>query len=415
MMEQEKVDVLVIGAGPAGTVAAATLKQQGMNVRIVEKQQFPRFVIGESLLPRSIDHFEEVGLLDALKKQGFQTKHGAKFLKGDRACDFDFSEKFTDGREWAWQVPRADFDKALADEVERKGVPIDYQWGVSDVCFEGSDSRTIVENEKGEKKEIHARKIVDASGYGRVLPRLLGLDQPSDFSPRTAMFTHLKEPERPEGEVEERIFLIAHTKDVWIWVIPFSNGITSVGFVGDPEFFERFEGSPEERFTAMIHQDENVRCRFSKPAFVFTPKQIHAYSVSVKKLYGEGFVLTGNSTEFLDPIFSSGITFATETASVAGKLIGREMQGEKVDWEKEFKEHVLQGVDTFRTFVERWYDGTLQNIFFAPHVEMNVKKRISSVLAGYVWDLENTYVKNPDRSLKTLERVIEIEGQHGEE
>ncbi len=410
-MKQESVDVLVIGAGPAGTLAAATLKDRGIDTRIVEKEQFPRFVIGESLLPKSMEHFEETGLLEPLKEQGFQKKYGAKFLKGDLSCDFDFSNNFTDGWEWTWQVPRADFDKVLADEVERKGVPIDYKCNVKDVIFDGPDSRSIVEDANGEEKEIHARKIVDASGYGRVLPRLLGLDEPSDLTPRTAMFTHLEEPERPDGESQDRILLIAHRKDVWIWVIPFSNGITSVGFVGDPEFFEGFEGSEEDRFTAMIHQEQNIRERFKNPSYVFTPKEIHAFSVSVKKLYGEGFVLTGNSTEFLDPIFSSGTTFATETATVAGKLISRELQGEKVDWEKEFKEHILKGVEVFRAFVERWYDGTLQNIFFAPNVDAKVKQRLCSVLAGYVWDPENNYVRNTDQALKTLERIMEIEGQ----
>ncbi len=410
-MKKESVDVLVIGAGPAGTLAAATLKERGVDTRIVEKEQFPRFVIGESLLPKSMEHFEEAGLLEALKNEGFQKKYGAKFLKGDRSCDFDFSETFTQGWKWTWQVPRADFDKVLADEVERKGVPIDYKCGVKDVAFEGSDSRTIVEEADGEQKEIHARKIVDASGYGRVLPRLLDLDKPSDLPPRTAFFTHLKEPERPEGEAQDRILLIAHSKDVWIWVIPFSNGITSVGFVGDPEFFRRFDGSQEERFTSMIQEEDHIRERFAKPDYVFTPKEVHAYSVGVKKLYGDGFVLTGNSTEFLDPIFSSGTAFATETATLAGKLISKELQGEDVDWEKEFEAHILKGVDVFRSFVKRWYDGTLQNIFFAPNVDLKVKQRLCSVLAGYVWDPENNYVRNTDQALQTLERVMEIEGQ----
>ncbi len=411
MEKEEQVDVLVIGAGPAGTLAAATLNAHGIDTRIVEKERFPRFMIGESLLPRSMEHFEETGLLDTLKEQGFQEKYGAKFLKEDRYCDFDFSETFTKGWEWTWQVPRADFDKALADEVQRKGVPIEYECGVADVEFDGSDSRTIVEDKTGGRKAIHARKIVDASGNGRVLPRLLGLDRPSELPPRTAMFAHLEEPHRPEGEAEDRILLIAHSKEVWIWVIPFSNGITSVGFVGDPAFFEGFQGSEEERFTEMIRKERHIRCRFEDPRFVFTPKQIHAYSSGVSRLYGDGFVLTGNSTEFLDPIFSSGITFATESATLAGKLISREFKGEAVDWEKEFAEPIMQGVSTFRSFVERWYDGTLQNIFFAPKVEPKVKERLCSVLAGYVWDPKNHFAMNADRSLETLERVIEIEGQ----
>src|SRR6187397_846126 len=148
-MMKEKTDVLVIGAGPAGTIAASILKKQGLNIKIVEKQQFPRFVIGESLLPRCMEHLDAAGLLDAVKAQGFQEKLGAKFVRGEEICDFNFSDQFTKGWNWTWQVQRAQFDKALADEVERKGVPIDYKTGVTDIKFHNDHSITTVEHADG--------------------------------------------------------------------------------------------------------------------------------------------------------------------------------------------------------------------------------------------------------------------------
>ena len=131
----QQVDVLVIGAGPAGTVAASIIHQAGYRVRIVEKQQFPRFVIGESLLPRCMEALEEAGFLDAVKAGGFQEKGGAKFEKNGKICDYSFGDAYTKGWTWTWQVPRAEFDKILADTVASQGVPVDYQTTVTGIRF----------------------------------------------------------------------------------------------------------------------------------------------------------------------------------------------------------------------------------------------------------------------------------------
>src|SRR6187549_3650996 len=130
-MNVENVDVLVIGAGPAGTIAASIVKQAGFNIKIVEKQKFPRFVIGESLLPRCMEALEEAGFLEAVKAKGFQQKFGAKFVRDGKICDFNFDSQYTTGWNWTWQVPRAEFDKTLADTAESMGIPIDYETTVT--------------------------------------------------------------------------------------------------------------------------------------------------------------------------------------------------------------------------------------------------------------------------------------------
>ncbi len=123
-MKSEQVDVLVIGAGPAGCIAAAMIHKQGFKVKMLEKEKFPRFVIGESLLPRVMDHLEEAGLLEAVKKEKFQEKFGAKFVRGDEICDFNFGDQFSNGWKWTWQVPRAQFDQVLAETVKAQGVSL---------------------------------------------------------------------------------------------------------------------------------------------------------------------------------------------------------------------------------------------------------------------------------------------------
>ena len=170
-----KTDILIIGAGPSGTVAASMANRNGLKVTIVESMKFPRFVIGESLLPRCMNVFEEAGLMKVIEKQSYQKKYGAQFLRGKNTCDFNFSEQFTEGWSWTWQVPRDHFDKVLADEVEKQGVEILYETTVTDIKFNVQESVISVKDKNDNLLEITSKFIIDASGYGRVIPNMLDL------------------------------------------------------------------------------------------------------------------------------------------------------------------------------------------------------------------------------------------------
>lgn len=407
-MEKEKVDVLVIGAGPAGSVAASIINKAGFKVKIVEKLKFPRFVIGESLLPRCMEALEEAGFLDALKEAGFQEKFGAKFVKNGMVCDYLFADQYTPGWNWTWQVPREQFDKILADTVEKMGVPVSYETTVTGIEFNGTDSITTVEDKDGNVSQIDARFIVDGSGYGRVIPKLFNLDVPSNLSARKALFTHTVDLKRSMDDEPNRITIIVHQPGVWIWVIPFSNGNTSLGFVGDVAFFKDLAGNNEEQLRNLIASEPYLKERFDNVEFVFTPKVLESYSTSTSKFYGDGFVLTGNVTEFLDPVFSSGVTLATVSSQLAGNLVIRKLNGEHIDWNESYTEPMLQGVNTFRSYVMAWYEGTLDKIFFAENQVADIKSMICSVLAGYVWDNSNPYVKNHLTALQKLAKLIKI-------
>ncbi len=370
-MSIEQVDVLVIGAGPAGTVAASIVNKAGFKVKIVEKQKFPRFVIGESLLPRCMEALEEAGFLDALKENGFQEKYGAKFVKNGQICDYYFADQFTEGWNWTWQVPRAQFDKTLADTVEKMGVPVCYETSVTGIEFNGSDSVTTVEDINGNESQIKARFIIDGSGYGRVIPKLFNLDKPSNLSPRKALFTHVVDLKRALDEEPNRITIIVHKPGIWIWVIPFSNGVTSIGFVGDCSFFSELSDDNEEALRQLFASEPYLAERLKDIEFVFEPKILQAWSTTTDTFHGDGFVLTGNVTEFLDPIFSSGVTLATVSSQNAAHLVIRKLNGEDVDW-NEYTKQIIQGVDTFRSYVMAWYEGTLDTIFFAKKQNMEL-------------------------------------------
>jgi len=411
-MNDITVDVLIIGAGPSGCVAAAYLNNNGISCKVVEKSTFPRFVIGESLLPRCMDHFEETGLLDCLMEQGFEIKAGARFLKNDIVCNFDFGKKHTPGWDYTWQVPRAHFDHTLAKEIQKKGVDLSFGQEVTDVVFdEKGHSTTSVKSENGTEYTIKAKFIIDSSGYGRVLPRLLDLDKPSSLDANSAIFTHVKETKRPEGVEGTLITFDVVRDDVWLWVIPFSNGVTSIGFVGPTEFIESYEGTNTEKLKEMLKISDYYFERLKDQDFLFEPYTIKNYSKAVKQLYGKGYALTGNSAEFLDPVFSSGVTFATESGLKSAKLITKELQGETVDWEEEYTGYIMKGVDVFRTYVKEWYTGNLQKIFFHRPENPVIKEQICAVLAGYVWDESNPFVKNHNRLVKTVAKVIDMENE----
>ena len=411
-MNTEKVDVLVIGAGPAGTVAASIVNKAGFKIKIVEKMKFPRFVIGESLLPRCMEALTEAGFVDAIKAKGFQEKFGAKFVKDGKVCDYSFADQYTAGWNWTWQVPRAEFDKTLADTVESMGVPIAYETTVTGIVFNGSDSITTVQDINGHTSEIEARFIIDGSGYGRVIPRLFNLDKPSNLAPRKALFSHMVDVKRSLDDEPNRITIVVHEPGVWIWVIPFSNGVTSLGFVGDPAFFRKYDGNDEQQLRTLISLQPYLSERFKDVEMIFPPRVLESWSTTTDTFYGDGFVLTGNVTEFLDPIFSSGVTLATVSSQIAAHLVIRKLNGDSIDWQKEYTDQMMQGVNTFRSYVMAWYDGTLDTIFFSEKQDNAIKNKICSVLAGYVWDISNAYVKDHDTALQKLARLIELEKRY---
>jgi flavin-dependent dehydrogenase len=416
-MTKEFVDVLVIGAGPSGCVSASYLHKNNIKIKVVEKAKFPRLVVGESLIPRVMDHFAEAELFECLNAMNFEKKLGARFIRGEEICVFDFSQKFGEGWDWTWQVPRADFDNTMAQEIVRKGIDLEFESEVLEVSFEGKNSKTIVKDKDGNLKEIHAKFIIDSSGYGRVLPRLLDLDTPSKLDPHSSIFTHVKDINRPEGEEGTQISFDILETEVWLWVIPFSNGNTSLGVVGPTDFINSLSENKDnaEALRNAIQQSDYYIKRFKGTEFLFEPVKLENYSRAVKRMYGDGFALTGNSSEFLDPVFSSGVAFATESGMLAAKLYIKESQGIEVDWEVEFTDYMKRGIAVFTTYVKEWYTGNLQTLFFHQPENLDVKEKICSVLAGYVWNEENPFVKKHDHVIANMAYLLNMQKEQSPE
>ena len=403
----ERCEVLIVGAGPAGAVAAALLRQQGRHVIVLEREQFPRFSIGESLLPQSMQYIEQAGMLRAVVEAGFQYKNGAAFVRGERYTAFDFRDKHSSGWGTTYQVQRAAFDQVLANEAARQGADVRYRHQVTAAEFSGQGGVLSVTPADGQPYTVEARFVLDASGFGRVLPRLLDLEQPSNFPVRGAIFTHIEhgivDPQFDGNKI--RVCVHPDHCDVWYWLIPFAGGRCSIGVVAEQAFLAQYQGSETERLQALVNAEPTQRRLLANAKWDTPARQIVGYSSNVKQLWGQGYALLGNAGEFLDPVFSSGVTIAVKSASLAVACLQRQLDGAAPDWENDFAIPLKKGVDTFRTFVESWYAGGFQDIIFHEPQQPEIRRMISSILAGYAWDESNPYVKESKRRLTALESL----------
>ena len=389
-----KTEVLVIGAGPAGSVASSMLARLGRDALVLEAGVFPRFQIGESLLPRCNDILEDAGLLEAVQARNYMPKRAAVFLRGNARERFSFAEMFPGQRPAAMQVPRADFDQTLATQAARNGADIRFQQRVDAIAFDGPNSTTqVTDLETDERYTVEAKLVIDCSGYGRVLPRLLNLEKEPSLGPRCAVFNHFEGDIRPVGVGEGDIWICIHPRDVWIWIIPFANGRTSVGVVGERALIEAAGGTDKERLQNLLMEDLNAQHRLRKAHPVLKTARLEGWSAAVSRFHGPGWVLTGNAGEFLDPVFSSGVTLALESSHRAALLAHRQLHGEAVDWDKEYVAVLSRAIGTFRMFIHSWYSGELQKVLLHQEKDSKIKRAITSVLGGYVLDPQNPFVR----------------------
>ena len=400
-------DVLIIGGGPAGSMAALKLLQEGYSVQIIEKVKFPRFVIGESLLPRCNELLEEVNVLNIIEKAKFQFKGGVAF---QNECDdlkvIHFKQNMGQKHNSSFQVRREKFDKILLDEAVQQGAKLSIESSVID--YDEEKNIVTVEHKNSKKEKYQAKKVIDASGYGRVLPRLLNLESSSTLQLRNAIFCRVTNDIRPTDETDGYIYVyVVGNNDAWIWNIPLSQTETSVGIVCSDEYYQKFHMNPETFWNHIIQQNSHAKKRYASTKKINEVNLINGYSSNVKTMFGKNFVMVGNATEFLDPIFSSGVTLALESAVKAAELIHLELKGQTINWKEDYEDYMMLGINVFREYVEAWYDGRLQEILFSKTLTSDkIERKIVSVLSGYVWDKSNMFVHSPKESVNVTHNIL---------
>lgn len=408
MVQHEETEVIIIGAGPGGSLAGTTLANRGRKVIVLEREYFPRFVIGESQLPRSTQLLEEAGLLDVVLARNFMKKYAATFKNGDQTRRFCFADGLPGDAPMAFQTPRGLFDQVLTTAARARGVDVRFGHQVDAIdLHEDRVTLHVTDLEAQRKIILTGRWLLDCSGFGRVLPRLLDLEAPPCLLPRKACFTMFEGDQRPGGAEEGDIWINVLPGVGWGWIIPFSDGRSSVGFLADATRYDAAADTDRERLLAMVRAEPNMNRRLRQAEPVLKVSQIQGWTRTVHRMSGPRWAVVGNAGDFIDPIFSSGVMLAMESGTLAAKLVDRELAGEAIDWQREYENVIKRATDVFRAFAQSWYDGDLVRIMFSDETDENIRRSIVSILSGNVRNQKNSLVRRPERGLKTLLAAIE--------
>jgi flavin-dependent dehydrogenase len=385
-------DVLIVGAGPAGCTLAYLLADAGRRVLVVDRTDGPSFKVGESLLPAGVHLCHQMGLKTALEEGGFKPKLGARFVLSETGDTrrYPFSGALRDDfGSLAYQVKRLDFDTLLYRHARDVGA--EFLWGgqVTAVDLEG-ESGVSVKLADGER--VAARFLADGTGQVHLLARHLGLHRLVPGLDKVAMFAHFENV--PPGYDDGDIIAIWNT-DYWVWVIPFADGTTSIGVVGDPRFIRAAGSTDQERFDALCSATGSHR-RSLEGRRALLPLQRRAdFSYECETVAGPRHVLIGDAAGFVDPIFSTGVFLAQKSAFLAAEALLPALAEQRELSEHEravYTETLLCGVKRFMALVK----GSYENRFIETAVGLKgrpgIRRAFTSLLAGDVFDDENPII-----------------------
>lgn len=345
-------DCIVIGAGPAGASAAAITAESGLATLLIERERFPRFHIGESLMPETYWPLQRLGLTDRVRNAGWQVKKSVQFVthRGTESAPFFFRQH--DDRECSntWQVERSEFDKMLFDRARELGADCYDQTRVTDVRFDdqGKAIGVVVKDQNGQTLQIECKVVIDATGQQTFIANKLGLKEVNPDLKKAAIWGYYRDTVRGDGDHEgATIILQTEMKQAWFWFIPLSRGITSVGCVGDTDFLLKGRSSQEQVFEEELAKCPGLTPRLKMATRLGGLKVAKEFSYITKQHAGDGWVLVGDAYGFIDPVYSSGVYFALDMGIRAADAVVQgikenDLSGERLGaWSVEFNKGAM--------------------------------------------------------------------------
>jgi flavin-dependent dehydrogenase len=360
---KNEYDVIVVGGGPSGSTAATLSAKNGLDVLLLDREQFPRFRVGESLMPATYPTFERLGVLDRLRKSEFPVKASVQFFSpaGRSGAPFYFSEVNPGPDATTWQVDRVEFDKMLLDNAVENGVEVRQCVNVRDVRFEGSRAvGVLAELPDRSRHEIDAKVVVDASGQSGVISRKLGLKEIDPKLRHMSYYTRFRGAVVDEG-INAGATLIYWTREgrSWFWFIPLPDGIVSVGVVGPVDYLQR-NGAADPR---TIFDDELDNCpalkeRLEGAEHVAEVRVIRDFSYLSSRIAGDGWVLAGDAFGFLDPMYSTGVFLALKSGELAADAVADAFANNDFSASRlgRHGESFVAGMEALRKLVYAYYD-----------------------------------------------------------
>jgi flavin-dependent dehydrogenase len=382
-------DVLIIGGGPAGSTAAALLSEKGHRVTLIEKARHPRFHIGESLLPANLPLLEKLGVADEVRAIGME-KWAAEFVSPlhDHKQVFNFGDAIDKSMPYAYQVERASFDHILIRNAERKGAHVIEGCKVNDVTFLPDDQGCVVQatGEDGKVQSWHARFLLDASGRDTFLGNRFKAKERNEKHNSTALYAHFENVQRNEGKAEGNI-TIYWFEHGWFWCIPLMNGRTSIGAVTWPYYLKTRKKPLEEFLLDTIALCPKLTERLKGSRIVANVEATGNYSYICNHTHGSNYLLLGDAYTFIDPVFSSGVMLAMQSAFTGADTVDTCLRhpAQAASALKRFDRSMRVGPKLFSWFIYRVTNPTMRNLFMGPRNLLRMQEALLSVLAGDVF------------------------------